>query len=54
MNSREAINILLEETPIELIYDTYETPDFFEFHGSAGGDSLCYRVYKKDGMITSR
>ena len=54
MSGKEALNILFEQTPIELIYDTYDTPEFFEFHGSAGGDSLCYRVYKKNGMVTSR
>lgn len=51
MSYTEALKILYENTPIETVYEDYETPDFFEFVGQCGGDSLRYRVYKKDGKI---
>lgn len=33
------------EDDVEIIYETFETPDFVEVHGSIGGDVVCYRVY---------
>ncbi len=54
MTYKEAVELLFEETPMEIIYNCDDTPDFFEFKGECGGDVMCYRIYKKDGMITSR
>lgn len=51
MTKKEALDLLYSKTPIEIVYDGYETPDFFEFVGECGGDSLRYRVYKTDGKI---
>ena len=51
MTYKEALNILFEETPIETIYDSYDTSEYFEFVGSCGGDSLKYRIYKETGKI---
>ena len=36
---------LAELEELEIIYDTYETPDFVEVVGSQGGDVSKYRVY---------
>ena len=54
MNKTEAIKIIYENTPMELIYVSHETPDFFEFIGEAGGDTMKYRVYKKTGMVVCK
>ena len=54
MTQSEAIKILYDNTPIEIIYDGHETPDYFEFIGECGGDALRYRVYKKDGKVYSK
>ena len=54
MNYKKAVEILFEETPMEIVYDFYETPYFFEFRGECGGDLMAYRVYKNNGMVTSR
>ena len=51
MTRKEALNILFNETPTDTIYDCAETPEFFQFHVSCGGDSCTYRIYKKDGSI---
>lgn len=51
MSYKEALNILLDSTPIEIIDESYDTPEYFEFRGTCGGDALRYRVYKKDGTI---
>ena len=48
---KDAINILLDETPTDYIQESYETPEFFEFHVSCGGDSCVYRIYKANGKI---
>ena len=50
---KKAKEILFMNTPMEIIYETYSEPDFIEFHGSAGGDVMCYRVYN-DGGIYAR
>lgn len=50
MKVKEALDILFENTALELVYETHETPDFVEVIGSAGGDALRYRVYN-DGSV---
>lgn len=54
MKRQDAIKILFEETPADYILEEFETPEFFEFHVSAGGDVLKYRVYKKTGEVHER
>ena len=54
MTLKDAIKIIYEKTPLDIIYEQFETPDFFEFHGSAGGDSLTYRVDKKTKNICEK
>ena len=54
MTRKEAINILLNETPTDYIMDEHETPDFYQFHVSCGGDACTYRIYKKDGSVYER
>ena len=51
MTKQDALNILFENTPTDYVLENYETPDFFQFHVSCGGDACTYRVYKKDGNI---
>ena len=51
MTYKEALRKVLNETCLETIYDSYETPDYFEFKGECGGDMLRYRVYKNNGNI---
>lgn len=51
MNLQDALDILFEETPTDYIIGTDETPDFFQFQVSCGGDACTYRIYKKDGAI---
>lgn len=46
-----AQDIVLER--VEYIIDCYETPDFVEVVGNAGGDIVTYRVYD-DGTVTAR
>ena len=45
MTFDEALNIIIEDTPLEIILQGDETPDFYLFVGEAGGDILTYRVY---------
>ena len=54
MNYKEAVQKILNETPTDYITDYIETPTFFEFYCSAGGDSLRYRVYKSNGNIVEK
>lgn len=54
MNFKDAVDILFEETPTDYILESLETPEFFEFYVSCGGDACTYRVYKKDGRIHER
>jgi hypothetical protein len=51
MTYTDAVDILLEETPTDYIMEHDETPDFFQFRVSCGGDACTYRIYKKDGSI---
>lgn len=57
MSNKERLNkaykILMEQTPVDYVLDTYTAPDFIEFVGSAGGDAVTYRVYN-DGTIYER
>lgn len=46
----KALDIIYDCTPIELINDIFETPDFVEVRGSCGGDVLRFRVYN-DGKV---
>lgn len=50
MRVREALNILFEQTALEIVYETHETRDFVEVVGTAGGDAVRYRVYN-DGTV---
>jgi hypothetical protein len=54
MKRQDAIEILFEETPADYILEDFETPEFFEFYVSAGGDALKYRIYKKTGEVYER
>ena len=51
MTKSNALDILFEETPTDYILEDYETPDFFQFTVSCGGDVVTYRIYKKDGRL---
>jgi hypothetical protein len=46
----DALEIIYDCTPIELINDIFETPDFVEVRGNCGGDVLRFRVYN-DGKV---
>lgn len=54
MTQKEAISKLFEETPADYILDIAETPDFFQFQVSCGGDAATYRIYKKSGKISQK
>lgn len=45
--------IVYEKTPIDKIIDYYETREFIEVTGRAGGDVLTYRIYN-DGSVCVR
>ena len=45
--------MVYDKTPIDKIIDYYETKDFIEVTGKAGGDTLTYRIYN-DGTVTVR
>lgn len=47
----DAIEILYDNTPTDYVMESDETPDFFQFRVSCGGDACTYRIYKKDGRI---
>lgn len=47
---KEATKIVLENTCIEIIDDTFQTSDYVEFRGTCGGDVLRFRVYN-DGKV---
>jgi hypothetical protein len=53
MTFDEALTIISEDTPIEIILSVDEAPDFYQFVGEVGGDILTYRVYK-NGTLTQR
>ena len=46
----KALDTIYDCTPIELVDDIFETPDFVEVRGSCGGDVLRFRVYN-DGRV---
>lgn len=50
----DAIEILYDNTPTDYVMESDETPDFFQFRVSCGGDACTYRIYKKDGRIHER
>lgn len=54
MTRQDALDILFDNTPTDYIMEYDETPDFFQFHVSCGGDTCTYRVYKSDGRIHER
>ena len=54
MKYSDALEILFDNTPTDYILEHNETPDFFQFQVSCGGDACTYRVYKKDGRIHER
>lgn len=54
MTRQDALEILFDNTPTDYIMEYDETPDFFQFHVSCGGDACTYRVYKSDGRIHER
>lgn len=54
MTYTDAIEILFEETPTDHIFESCETPEFFEFQVCCGGDACTYRIYKKDGRVHER
>lgn len=54
MKRKDAIEILFEETPADYILEDFETPEFFEFYVSAGGDALKYRIYKASGKVCEK
>lgn len=50
---QEAQKILDEEIGYDYIIEAHETPDFYEFIVSMGGDILRFRVYN-DGTIRAK
>ena len=50
----DAIEILYDNTPTDYVMESDETPDFFQFRVSCGGDACTYRIYKKDGRVHER
>ena len=54
MTYKEAVEIILEETPTDYVIESDETPDFFQFIVSCGGYPCVYRVYKKDGRVCEK
>lgn len=45
--------IIFEKTPIDKIHTITRFIDFYEVHGSAGGEALTYRIYD-NGSICER
>ena len=54
MTYQDAIEILFEQTPTDYILDSADTPEFFEFKVSCGGDACTYRIYNKCGTIREK
>ena len=50
MTMKEATKILLENTCTETIEFSVQTPDYFEFVCTCGGDVMRFRVYE-DGSV---
>ena len=51
MTFDEALGIIMEDTPLEIILQVDETPDFYQFVGEVGGDVLTYRVYHNGTLV---
>ena len=51
MTKRQAIDILYDNTPAEIILNSHETSEFYEFVVECGSDVMRYRIYKKDGSV---
>ena len=51
MTEKEAIKIVMNQTPIETIINSFSTPEYYDILGECGGDILRYRVYKKTGAV---
>lgn len=45
-----AIEKVLDETCMEIVYRADAAPDFVEVAGECGGDVMCYRVYNDGGI----
>jgi hypothetical protein len=52
-NNRVEKALIILDQRVEIIYNTYEAPNFVEVVGSIGGDTVTYRVYD-DGTVTER
>lgn len=46
---QKATDMILER--VDRIIEVINTPDFYQFLTSTGGDIETYRVYKKTGMV---
>lgn len=44
---------IMNKTCVEYVTRVYESPDYVEIHGVAGGDDICYRIYN-NGRICER
>ena len=53
MTKEKVKEIIYSNTPLDSITDMYQTKEFTEVTGKAGGDTLTYRVYE-NGTITER
>lgn len=51
MDTKKAIDCLLDERGVDYIIETYSAPDYVECVCSIGGDVVTYRVREVDGEI---
>ena len=51
MPKKDFERLIYSNTPIDHIHSVYEERDFIEVHGSAGGDSVVYRIYENGTII---
>ena len=49
MWEKDALNWALER--FDYIIDSHSTPDFVEFIGSIGGDTLTFRYYQNGNVV---
>ena len=54
MTYKNALDILFDSTPTDYILENFETPEFYQFYVSCGGDACTYRIYKIDGRICEK
>ena len=54
MTYTDALDILFDSTPTDYILEHFETPEYFQFYCSCGGDACTYRIYKIDGRICQK